>query len=79
MLKKIEENHKFLSFFDNHQMLLGILLGYGKHNAQLFDKSNQISPFVYRKEFPEIPVKIPNPHLKASLHWMRNLILTFLY
>lgn len=61
LLKKIEENHKILSFFHNHSMLLGILLGYGEHNARLFDKRNQISPFVYRKEFPKIPIKIPPP------------------
>lgn len=66
LLKRIEENHKFLSFLSNHQTLLGILLGYGKHNASLFDKRNQISPFVYKKEFPKIPVKVPTPSKNFS-------------
>jgi len=61
LLKKIEDNHQFLSFFNDHQMLLGILLGYGKHNARLFAERHQISPFVYRKEFPKVPIKIPTP------------------
>lgn len=61
LLEKIEENPQLLSFISNHQILLGILLGYGKHNAQLFDQRNKLSPFVYRKEFPKIPTKIPHP------------------
>lgn len=60
LLKKLEDNHQFLSFFNDHQMLLGILLGYGKHNARLFAERHRLSPFVYKKEFPKIPVKIPS-------------------
>lgn len=61
LLRNIENNSKTLYLFDNKPGLLGVLLGYGKHNSFLFDKRNKLSPFVYRKELPEIPVKIPNP------------------
>jgi hypothetical protein len=61
LLEKIEKDPKILSTFDAHQTLLGILLGYGKHNACLFAERHQLSPFVYKKEFPKIPVKIPAP------------------
>lgn len=61
LLNKIENNQKYLSFFDDHPMLLGILLGYGEHNARLYAKRDKLSPFVYREEIPKIPIKIPNP------------------
>ena len=69
LLKKIEDNPKLLSFFNNQPLLLGILLGYGEHNARLFDQRDKLSPFVYRKEFPKIPIKIPTPSNGfSSLH-----------
>lgn len=61
LLEKIEQEPKLLSFFDHSPLLLGVLLGYGKHNAWLFAKRDKLSPFVYRKELPKIPVKIPSP------------------
>lgn len=59
LLKKIEKDQKLLSFFDDHQMLLGILLGYGEHNARLYAQRDKLSPFVYRKQLPKIPIKTP--------------------
>lgn len=61
LLKKIEENPKVLSLFDQHPLLLGILLGYGEHNARLYAKRDKLSHFVYKKKIPKIPVKIPIP------------------
>lgn len=61
LLKKIEKDPKILLAFDTHQMLLGILLGYGEHNARLYDKRHQISFFVWKKDLPKIPIKIPTP------------------
>jgi hypothetical protein len=61
LVEKIEKDHKVLFILSNQQTLLGILLGYGEHNARLFDKRNQISHFVYKKKFPKTPVIIPNP------------------
>ncbi len=66
LLKKIEENPKLLSCFDHHSLLLGILLGYGEHNACLYATRDKLSPFVYRTEFPKIPVKIPTPSASFS-------------
>jgi len=61
LLGNIENNPKVLYLFDNKPGLLGVLLGYGKHNSFLFDKRNKLSSFVYRKKLPETPVKIPDP------------------
>lgn len=61
LLEKIEEDPKFLFFLNDDSLLLGILLGYGEHNARLFNNRNKLSPFVFRKEFPTIPIKIPLP------------------
>jgi hypothetical protein len=61
LLNKIEENHKFLSFLHNNQMLLGILLGYGEHNAELFSKRHHIRLFVNIDKFPKVPFKVPSP------------------
>lgn len=61
LLEKIEKNHKLLCFLSSQQTLIGILLGYGEHNAQLFDKRSQIGHFVYRREFPRIPIKMRKP------------------
>lgn len=60
-LKKIEDNPRIFSLFNHHPLLLGILLDYGVHNAKLFNERNRLSPFVYRKTLPEIPLDIPNP------------------
>lgn len=61
LLQEIEKNSRLLSNFDTNQTLLGILLGYGEHNARLYDKRDQISFFVWKKEFPKIPIKIATP------------------
>lgn len=66
LIEKFEKDPKFISILRNQQILLGILLGYGEHNARLFDKRNQISYFVYKKEFPKAPVKIPTPSKEFS-------------
>lgn len=61
LLKKIEEDPSLLLMIEKHQLLLGILLGYGEHNARLYDKRDELSPFVWRRKFPEIPIKPPLP------------------
>lgn len=46
LLNKIEENKKFIEHIQNSQLLWGILLGYGVHNAKLFDRRCQLEYFV---------------------------------
>lgn len=61
LLEKIAKNAKFIDCINTRPLLLGILLGYGEHNARLFDKRDKISAFVYREELPQTPVKVPKP------------------
>jgi hypothetical protein len=61
LLAKIENNPNFLSFLNDQHLLLGILLGYGEHNARLYHKRAKLSPFIYKKEIPTPPIQVPNP------------------
>jgi hypothetical protein len=66
LLKKIEDNRKFASIINNDEVLWGILLGYGVHNARLYDKKYQLERFVHSDEIPKIPIKKPFPSEKFS-------------
>jgi hypothetical protein len=42
LLERITKENKFLSFINYNERLLGILLGYGAHNAKLFEKRKKM-------------------------------------
>ncbi len=61
LLQTIEESHKFASIIKNDESLWGILLGYGVHNAELYDKKYKLERFIHFDEFPRLPIKKPSP------------------
>jgi hypothetical protein len=67
LLLQIEKQQKFFSPIQNNQLLIGILLGYGVHNAKLFERRNEIILFAldrdnpYQKRLPKRPFKPPEP------------------
>jgi len=46
LLRKIEEERAVVKNLNNNEILLGILLGYGQHNAELFDQRLKLSKFL---------------------------------
>jgi hypothetical protein len=66
LLKKIESGHQFASTIRNDEVLWGILLGYGIHNAKLYDKKYKLERFIYFDEFPKLPIKKPSPSQNFS-------------
>lgn len=67
LLAQIEQQQKFSPLIQNNSVLRGILLGYGEHNARLFERRFQIYLFVkndsmpYQERLPTIPLKQPLP------------------
>lgn len=51
LLKKIEDTRKFASIIKNDEVLWGILLGYGVHNAKLYDRKYRLERFLYSMRF----------------------------
>jgi hypothetical protein len=66
LLKEIEDNRKFAPIIKNNEILWGILLGYGVHNAKLYDKKYKLERFIYFDELPKIPLKKPSPSKSFS-------------
>ncbi len=61
LLVQIEKNQKFSPIIKNDEMLWGILLGYGLHNAKLYCKREKLEQFISIEDFPKIPEKKPIP------------------
>ena len=61
LLDEVEEKRKFASIIQNDEVLWGVLLGYGLHNAQLYDERSKLEKFIHSEELPKIPEKIPTP------------------
>jgi hypothetical protein len=61
LLKKIEDTQQFASMIKNHEVLWGILLGYGYHNAQLYTRLLKLNQFLISNELPTIPEREPTP------------------
>lgn len=59
LLKKIEDNYRLAYLIKNDETLWGILLGYGSHNAQLYERKSHLEKFLYSKKFPQFPLKKP--------------------
>ncbi len=66
LLKKIEDNRKFANIIKNDEVLWGILLGYGVHNAKLYDRKYRLERFLYFDEIPKLPIKKPSPSKSFS-------------
>jgi hypothetical protein len=61
LLEKMEKEQAFMKPLKNSELLLGILLGYGKNNAQLYDRRMQLRKFITSKSMPILPEKKPQP------------------
>lgn len=67
LLKQIEQQGKFSACIQDNKFLLGILLGYGKHNAELFARRERLFLFVLdqdipnQQRLPQLPFKEPLP------------------
>ena len=57
LLEKVEEEKTFMKHLKNSELLLGILLGYGSHNAQLFVRIKQLRKFISAKDLILIEIK----------------------
>lgn len=49
LLDQIEAEHKFIATIKDHEILWGILLGYGAHNAAMYHRRKELSPFFQEK------------------------------
>ena len=61
LLHEVEEKRKFASIIHNDEVLWGVLLGYGLHNAQLYNERLKLEKFINIEELPKIPEKKPSP------------------
>ncbi|WP_148300673.1 hypothetical protein [Candidatus Protochlamydia sp. R18] len=61
LLNKIERSQNFFSVIKENPILLGILLGYGQHNAELYSRRNDLRQFIDFKQIPKIPYKMLKP------------------
>ncbi len=67
LLEQVEKQQKFSPVIQNNVLLLGILLGYGVHNAKLFAKKDRVFLFVvdemmpFQEKLPQLPLKAPLP------------------
>jgi hypothetical protein len=66
LLKEIEDKKRFAPIIKNDEVLWGILLGYGAHNAKLYAKKYCLERFIYFDEFPMFPIKKPSPSKNFS-------------
>jgi len=46
LLEKMETEHKFMSLIHESEILLGILLGYGEHNARLYEQRMKLKRLI---------------------------------
>lgn len=53
LLSRIENEKAFMRFLKNSELLLGILLGYGQHNAQLFARRIELRKYILAKALTE--------------------------
>ena len=60
-MNQIEKEKKFSPVIKDNQMLWGILLGYGVHNAKLYYKRDKLEQFINSEILPKIPEKKPIP------------------
>ncbi len=61
LLKAIEQKESLFSVIKHNSLLLGILLGYGKHNAELFYQREKVRQFINNKNLPRVPYQIAKP------------------
>jgi hypothetical protein len=61
LLNEIECSQNFFSNLQHNQWLIGILLGYGKHNSYLYFQRDKPLFFTRSKQFPKIPYEVPKP------------------
>lgn len=66
LLRKIEISKDFFASLKQNQLLIGVLLGYGKHNSKLFFERDQIRKFIDFEQFPKLPQKVPDPSKQFS-------------
>jgi hypothetical protein len=61
LLAEIEKKQIFAPIIRNDEMLWGILLGYGVHNANLYNERNKLERFIIFETLPKIPERKPDP------------------
>lgn len=61
LLEKMENEHAFMNLLKDNEMLLGILLGYGEHNAKLYARRTTLRKFITGKTSPTLPTERPLP------------------
>ncbi|CUI18122.1 conserved hypothetical protein (plasmid) [Candidatus Protochlamydia naegleriophila] len=61
LLSEIEKKQSLFSTIKHNPLLLGILLGYGKHNAELFYQREKVRQFINNKYLPRVPYQIAKP------------------
>ena len=57
LLNQVEKEGKFMSAIKANITLLGILLGYGMHNSQIFDRRHQLRQFISMETLPNLPMR----------------------
>jgi hypothetical protein len=57
LLNKMEQEQAFMKPLKNRELLLGILLGYGEHNAQLYARRMRLRNFISEKTLPILSEK----------------------
>lgn len=66
LLIEIEEKKRFAPIIKNDELLWGILLGYGVHNAALYSERLKLEQFINFEDLPKIPEKKPSSQGKFS-------------
>jgi hypothetical protein len=66
LLEKIEKERCFIKNINYSERLLGILLGYGDHNAKLYCRRHHLRKFIVSQTMPRLPEKIPSPSKNFS-------------
>lgn len=61
LIKDIEQKKSLFISIKHNSLLLGILLGYGKHNAELFYQRERVRQFINKKRLPITPDQIAEP------------------
>lgn len=61
LLEEIEQRQAFMMPLNRSELLLGILLGYGEHNARLYTRRKCLKKFISTKTLPTTPEKKPSP------------------
>ncbi len=66
LLVEIEQKESLFASIKHNSLLLGILLGYGKHNAELFYQREKVRQFINKKCLPITPEQIAEPSKSFS-------------